>query len=214
MEKKYQGEGVDVAYNLRRCIHAEVCVHNLRQVFDPQRRPWIDATQAPADAIVDVVSRCPSGALHAERTDGGAQETPADRNTGILWSNGPIAVQGDLRVEAAGVNDGRHTEMRVTLCRCGASKNKPYCDNSHKGIAWAADDNATAKVTPLEATTAPLTIIAHRDGPYEVNGPLSLSDSVGEIVYAGEQTWLCRCGASKNKPFCDGSHHAIPFRAE
>lgn len=214
MEKKYQGEGVAIQYNLRRCIHAELCVKNMRQVFDPERRPWIDATQAPADAIVDIVSRCPSGALHSERTDGGEAESAPETNAGALWADGPIALHGDIQLQAAGVNDGRNEETRVTLCRCGASKNKPYCDNTHKTIGWTATETAVPEVKAFVSGETALTVNASKDGPYEVHGPLTLTNAAGDVVYAGEQTWLCRCGASNNKPFCDGTHNSIGFSAE
>jgi CDGSH-type Zn-finger protein/uncharacterized Fe-S cluster protein YjdI len=214
MEKRDQGEGVDVSYNVRRCIHAELCVQHLRAVFEPNRRPWIDATQASADAIAQTVRLCPSGALHAIRTDGGAEEMPDSANSGVLWKDGPLQVRGALHLSAAGVQDGRFDEVRVTLCRCGASKNKPYCDNSHRTIGWQADDIANPEVETLQQAGGPLTITAEANGPYQVDGPLTLQDAEGVVRYAGEQTWLCRCGGSHNKPFCDNSHRTNGFQAE
>jgi len=76
--REYEGEGIVVRYDLQRCIHAEECVHSLRAVFDPDRRPWIDATSAPPDEIAAVVATCPTGALSFEHSDGGPQEVPVD----------------------------------------------------------------------------------------------------------------------------------------
>ena len=63
---------------------------------------------------------------------------------------------------------------------------------------------------------ADVTIKALKNGPYEVAGGAKVSDST-EKEYAESQIdplYLCRCGASKTKPFCDGSHKHIGFRAE
>ncbi len=63
---------------------------------------------------------------------------------------------------------------------------------------------------------ADVTIKALKNGPYEVAGGAKVSDSTGK-EYAESQIdplYLCRCGASKTKPFCDGSHKQIDFKAE
>ncbi|MBU2052302.1 MAG: CDGSH iron-sulfur domain-containing protein [Patescibacteria group bacterium] len=59
-------------------------------------------------------------------------------------------------------------------------------------------------------------ITAIKDGPYAVEGPLTIVDAGGQVkeVKAGENVGLCRCGASKTKPFCDGSHQAIGFKSD
>ena len=72
--KSYEGEGIVINFELRRCIHAAKCVGGLPAVFDANRRPWIEAGNASADEIVRVVEQCPSGALTYERTDGGPAE--------------------------------------------------------------------------------------------------------------------------------------------
>ena len=53
-------------------------------------------------------------------------------------------------------------------------------------------------------------------GPFKVEGGIPLQDNQGNPVDAkdGKAYFLCRCGASKNKPFCDGSHRAIDFEGE
>jgi len=59
-------------------------------------------------------------------------------------------------------------------------------------------------------------ITAVESGPYKVEGPIKLLDADGNEheVREGKATWLCRCGASENKPFCDGTHNRIDFTAE
>jgi CDGSH-type Zn-finger protein len=57
------------------------------------------------------------------------------------------------------------------------------------------------KITPTE------------NGPYKVEGPIQLQDPEGNpIETPGETIFLCRCGASTNKPFCDGTHSKIGFQ--
>lgn len=68
--REYPGDGVIVEWHASRCIHSGNCARGLPLVFDPKRRPWIDPSSATADQIVEVVMRCPSGALQFRRTDG------------------------------------------------------------------------------------------------------------------------------------------------
>jgi CDGSH-type Zn-finger protein/uncharacterized Fe-S cluster protein YjdI len=211
-DRRYTGEQADITYNLKRCIHAQQCIHRLSTVFDNKRRPWIDANQASADAIVEVVMTCPSGALHVTRKDGGAEEIAPTQNTITLWKDGPLQLQGDLTIQ------GAHTdvsgETRATLCRCGESKNKPFCDNSHKDIAFVAEDSAPPIAFVVTENDGALTITAEANGPLGVQGQCTIYATTGEVLYQGNETWLCRCGGSSNKPFCDGTHKRKGFVAE
>ena len=53
------------------------------------------------------------------------------------------------------------------------------------------------------------------DGPFLMDGPLEVLDPTGKtiLIEAGKKAALCRCGASKTKPFCDGAHRKAGFRA-
>jgi CDGSH-type Zn-finger protein len=58
-------------------------------------------------------------------------------------------------------------------------------------------------------------ITPYENGPLIVRGPFTLTDQDGNAVDAGRRTIaLCRCGRSKLRPFCDGSHLSSRFRAE
>jgi len=133
-KKEYAGDGIVIGFEARRCIHAAECVRNLPAVFNSEKRPWIDAGGATADEIVAVVERCPSGALTYERSDGGPREVATTRPTIRVGKDGPLFVRGSAVVDHEGnpLADG----ARVALCRCGASNNKPFCDNSHKTIEF------------------------------------------------------------------------------
>src|ERR1700738_1660316 len=78
--RRYNGKDITISYDMKRCIHAEECVRGLPRVFDPGRRMWVDAPQANAGEIANIVQRRPSGALHFRRTDGGVEEPTPGRN--------------------------------------------------------------------------------------------------------------------------------------
>lgn len=127
--KEYQTPNVVVRFDAKRCIHAAECVHGLPAVFDAHRRPWIVPDAASTDEVTTTIERCPSGALTYQRIDGGPAEVPPAPRI-IEVENGPLYVQGCLVVRDA---EGADVEVgpRAALCRCGASANKPFCDNSH-----------------------------------------------------------------------------------
>ncbi|MCU0624920.1 MAG: CDGSH iron-sulfur domain-containing protein [Gemmatimonadaceae bacterium] len=64
------------------------------------------------------------------------------------------------------------------------------------------------------AADARCTIACRANGPLLVRGPFRLVDAEGRVVFAGTARALCRCGASRELPFCDGTHHVIGFRAD
>ena len=69
--REYQGKGIIVQYEVKRCIHFEACIRSLPAVFNQHQRPWIQPGETPAEDIVQAVLRCPTGALHFVRQDGG-----------------------------------------------------------------------------------------------------------------------------------------------
>jgi uncharacterized Fe-S cluster protein YjdI/CDGSH-type Zn-finger protein len=133
--RHYASDAIDVTYEARRCVHAAECLRGLPAVFDTARRPWILPTGASADATAAVIARCPSGALHYTRRDGGEAEAPAESTTIVPTPGGPLYVRGRVHLRSA---DGRVLveESRLALCRCGQSRNKPFCDNSHRAAGF------------------------------------------------------------------------------
>jgi len=195
-----------VRFEPRRCIHAAECVFGLQAVFDPERRPWIDPQAAAADAIARVVERCPTGALHHERKDGGPAEEPDESNRVRVTRNGPLYLRG--RIEVIGEDATvLARDVRLALCRCGASASKPYCDNSHRAIRFV--DRGEVFEGGVKADAAgdgTMRVTVEAAGPYRVRGRLEVESADGRVRLAGDNAALCRCGASRNKPFCDGSH--------
>jgi len=134
-KKEYASDSIVVTWESAYCIHVAECLRGLPRVFDPMRRPWIDVDAASADEIAEVVMRCPTGALHFRRLDGGPQEPSFLETTVQLRPNGPLFVRGKVRIEDAGGHLVRE-DTRTALCRCGGSENKPFCDGTHRKIGF------------------------------------------------------------------------------
>ncbi|ABF11271.1 CDGSH-type Zn-finger protein [Cupriavidus metallidurans] len=57
-----------------------------------------------------------------------------------------------------------------------------------------------------------VTVTVQDNGPYRIKGPITIVTPAGvPFTFEGDQVWLCRCGHSENKPFCDGSHKRAGF---
>lgn len=203
------GQKATISFEGRRCIHARRCVIAQPGVFKANvQGPWIDPDAASVEELMYVALNCPSGAIQVERHDGGEPETAPLVNTIALRENGPLAVHAAIEI------GGAPAGLRVTLCRCGASNNKPYCDGSHVGAAFAASGEPATKTTePLAARDGVLTITAYPNGPLGVKGNVEILSGTGRAVDRTQAAALCRCGGSKNKPYCDGTHKVIGFVA-
>jgi CDGSH-type Zn-finger protein/uncharacterized Fe-S cluster protein YjdI len=209
--RRYDGEDITISYDVKRCIHAEECVRGLPRVFDPGRRVWVNATQANAGEIAKTVQRCPTGALHFRRTDGGMEEAIPRCNEVRITPDGPLYFRGELEIHTP---TGMLKETRAALCRCGASRNKPFCDNSHEGIAFRSSDESGMTATARGTEGGLLRVMPATNGPSIVEGSLTLVSNDGRTRTAcGPRVAFCRCGHSRNKPFCDRSHVKAGFRA-
>lgn len=130
-------------------------------------------------------------------------------NTCRMNACGSLMVSGQVTVtDAAGAV--LYEGDKTWLCRCGQSAKKPFCDGTHKKVGFAHDGIA-APCAPVEPGAGPVTVSATANGPLHVTGPLTLVGADDKPVYCGTETWLCRCGQSANKPFCDGSHKKVGF---
>jgi CDGSH-type Zn-finger protein/uncharacterized Fe-S cluster protein YjdI len=210
---RYEGDGIVVTYEVRRCIHAKQCVQGLPAVFDPKRKPWVDPRAVKADEVARVIERCPTGALRYERKDGGAQEAPPPKNTIRVAPDGPLYLHGKVQVSAAN-GQPITRETRVALCRCGQSALKPFCDGSHSKAGFkdaGAISKPQVKVQAGNSGKGALTITCQENASLAVSGDFELEDSQGAVVARGNTAWLCRCGGSGSKPFCDSTHKKIGF---
>jgi CDGSH-type Zn-finger protein/uncharacterized Fe-S cluster protein YjdI len=203
------GRGATIHFEARRCIHSRHCVLDAPTVFKANTPgEWIYPDTVTVETLVAVAHSCPSGAIHYERQDGGPAEPAPPVNQLRLRENGPYAVHAPLLM--AGIDDG----YRATLCRCGQSNNKPWCDGSHVAAGFVASgEPASGTVDPLRVRDGPLAVTPLHNGPLQVLGNLEICAGTGRTVARITETRLCRCGQSKNKPFCDGSHIAAGFQA-
>ena len=131
--RTYENDHIRVLWDATRCIHTGICLRLLPEVFDVRARPWVDLSGADADAIAETVRRCPTGALRYDGVD--LAEQPDEPTTVEIRPNGPLYLRGRIRLVGPGGRE-HPEEHRVALCRCGASENKPYCDNSHRLIGF------------------------------------------------------------------------------
>ncbi len=132
--ESYKGRRITIHDNRAICSHAGLCSDKLASVFRYGKEPWIDPDGAEVEAIVAAVNRCPSGALGYSLE--GAEAKPAARAPAITVSkDGPYAVEGGVQLADQRWGEGASTE-HYTLCRCGASKNKPFCDGTHWSIGF------------------------------------------------------------------------------
>jgi len=150
--RTYESGDLRVLWDSQRCIHVAACIRALPRVFNPLARPWVRMDAASADAIIDAVMRCPTGALRYER-DGAPPEAPDVPSTVQVIANGPLLVRGDLHVMSSN-GETIARETRLALCRCGASENKPFCDNAHRRIGFVTDDT-TASPPPAGESAEP-----------------------------------------------------------
>lgn len=210
----YDGEQGEVDWDGRLCIHVGECGRADNELFVGGRKPWCQPDQVHPALALAVVTRCPTGAITLRRKDGGSPERPEADNTVTVANRGPLYVRGELAIDGA-AEDMPGVAFRAALCRCGASQQKPFCDNSHEGIEFS-DRGAVGETgdEALAATGGKLTIERAKNGPLLLSGNLVIKNGAGRVAWKGTKCALCRCGQSKKKPFCDGSHKAAGFTAD
>lgn len=208
--EEVRGKRVLLKFEGRRCIHSRQCVLSRPDVFVPNvEGEWIHPDNATPEELAALAVSCPSGAIVAERLDGGPNEAAPIVNVARVRENGPLAIHAELQIE------GEAPRFRATLCRCGASKSKPYCDGSHTAAGFqATGEPATAESKPLAARNGAVKVKPQKDGPLAVEGNLEITTGTGRTVNRVTKTWLCRCGQSAKKPYCDGTHTKVGFTSE
>jgi uncharacterized Fe-S cluster protein YjdI len=133
--RTYESDRIRVLWDAGRCIHVGRCLRALPSVFDVGARPWVDLAGAPAEEVAAAVRICPTGALRYQGLGGLPDEVPEEPVSVEVRPNGPLYVRGRVRITRPG-GEVVTEEPRVALCRCGASQNKPFCDNSHRLIGF------------------------------------------------------------------------------
>lgn len=204
-----RGDHLVLRFEAKRCIHSRHCVLGAPRVFLANvKGPWLYPDEMHVEGLVHISRTCPSGAITYERIDGGPAEPVPEVNELRLRENGPYAVRADVDLI------GHGSLLRATLCRCGASQNKPFCDGSHNAAKFVASGEPTSRESkPLAERGGRLAIRPEPDGPLAVTGSIEICTGTGRTIDRTTTTRLCRCGGSASKPFCDGTHARIGFRS-
>jgi CDGSH-type Zn-finger protein/uncharacterized Fe-S cluster protein YjdI len=212
------GTHATIHFDAKKCIHSRHCVLSHPDVFVPNvKGDWIHPDAQPVQELIRIGQNCPSGAIRVTRNTGSAtggdlasSDGPPLVNTLRVWENGPLAIDAELTI-----NGQAAPTPRATLCRCGLSKNKPFCDSSHVTAEFVATGEPTA--TAFEALAVRNGVVNAAtvpNGPLRLTGNLEIISGTGRTCNKVSETYLCRCGQSNNKPYCDGSHKAAGFQAD
>ena len=208
------GKEATIHFDANKCIHSRTCVLSHPDVFVPNvQGEWIHPDAQPVEELIRIGQNCPSGAIRVVRNaaTGGysSSDAPPIVNTVRVRENGPLAIEAELQIKGEA-----QTTPRATLCRCGASNNKPFCDGSHVAAGFTASgEPATAQFEALPVRNGPVNLTPVPNGPLKAAGNLEVVSGTGRTCNKVTETYLCRCGHSKNKPYCDGSHKAAGFQA-
>jgi len=159
-DRKYSNNEITVYWKPDACVHASYCYRELIEVFDPGRRPWVDLNRAPNDLIIATVDMCPTEALTWKWNDEeknrsvGAEHTnhvrfrrpelmeeeateKAEQPASVkIMKDGPIVIKGNFTL-ITGENRKEFLEGILSICRCGTSDHKPFCDGRHRKTGFA-----------------------------------------------------------------------------
>lgn len=210
-----RGKVATIHFDAQKCIHSRGCVLAHPDVFVPNvQGEWIHPDAQPVEVLMQLAKSCPSGAIRVQRHAPKAEEAPDSDaapmvNTVRVRENGPLAIEAELQLRGEA-----QVSPRATLCRCGHSANKPYCDGSHVSAGFiATGEPATINAPALAKRNGPLDVRPVPNGPLRLVGNLEVVSGTGRTCNKVSETFLCRCGHSNNKPYCDGSHQAVGFTA-
>lgn len=151
MNREYTNGEITVFWKPSKCIHVTTCYRELIQVFNPRKRPWINMQGATTEEIIRVVDLCPTHALTYERNTKKKEieksqikdvpdtsVKPAKAAELRVMKDGPLVVKGSFTI--TGSNGSVLKQMKMaSFCRCGLSKNMPFCDGTHRKEGFSAD---------------------------------------------------------------------------
>lgn len=143
--REYTNGEITVYWRPKKCIHATTCFMELRSVFNPAKRPWVDMSGAPTEEIIRVVELCPTQALFfkwnndlkndEESNDDKINQVNIDPVEIRVMPDGPLVIKGDFIT--IGTDGKELRKMKIaSFCRCGQSQNMPFCDGTHRKIGF------------------------------------------------------------------------------
>ena len=133
--KEYTNGEITITWEPQKCIHAKTCWREMNSVFQPMKRPWINPEGASTDNLINQIEKCPSGALGFYKNNEKNNMSETNEGPSMVQlkvnKNGSLKVTGSVEIE---LPDGTKEikEGRFSICRCGFSANKPFCDGAHK----------------------------------------------------------------------------------
>jgi len=136
--KEYSNDEITVVWKPNVCVHSTKCWRSLPGVFDPRKKPWVNMQGAGTEEIIKTVNNCPSGALSYRANSEG--EAASEGNSAFplevkISKNGPYIVSGNFIIKDEN-DQPLKVEKKAALCRCGESKNKPFCDGTHRKVGF------------------------------------------------------------------------------
>lgn len=153
--RSYTNGEITIFWRASECIHNTLCYRELRSVFDPAKRPWVNPQGAATDQILDIIERCPTLALTFQWNDPQRNQdeksaklyqgdfvadfitpvqTDSEQVKVNIRPNGPIIINGNFEIIE---NDTPLRPVKMaSLCRCGASGNMPHCDGTHFKVGF------------------------------------------------------------------------------
>lgn len=137
-KKEYSNGEITVVYESDLCIHSGVCAKGLSSVFKPGEQPWIKIDAASKEKIMQQVQKCPTKALsfYINIPETESAEEPVAIESGLkvkVVTKGPLMIEGPITL----INSNGRREIKLGetfFCRCGTSRNKPFCDGSHSDV--------------------------------------------------------------------------------
>ncbi len=150
--KEYANKDIIVYWHPKQCSHSGKCLQGLPLVFKLDQTPWIDINAAQPEDIIKIIDTCPTGALKYMLPEGSRVDPALARGKGgvdfkiekpavkiRIVRNGPLLIEGPAQIFGP-ENNLIKEYSRFVICRCGLSRNKPFCDGTHAREAWVSED--------------------------------------------------------------------------
>lgn len=136
--RSYTNGEITVYWRPGKCIHSANCIIGNPTVFNTQRRPWINMEKASSEEVIATVDTCPSRALLYKKNESGpapdkVKEAPVPGSARVqILKDGPALISGNFIIKDANQQVIELETEIAAICRCGASRKKPFCDGTHK----------------------------------------------------------------------------------